>query len=287
MDNPQILALKKKLAQASKVTTLVGQFVGVENGEALVDAGGGRFPAALLGQLPEVASDVHVWFVNGQPFIMGPTKLLPTTGTVTVVSGLTVTVSTVVGTFTLPFLSWYGPQVGDVVKIAWGDMPIVLGVPSTKLPDPVAPSAPPSSDSMRRVDTFTAIDSGSYNQRWWQDEIWASDNNTGAAFYGTKITDTLKGRTVDKFEVYISAIQIFGSAPNFITHTSARKPSGNVSVANTNAVPVSNGWVTLPKSMGQAIVDNGGGLGVNHGGYNKFRSINEDRQSFALRITTH
>lgn len=286
MDNPQITMLKKKLAAAAKVTALVGQFVGVDGGDTFVDVGGGRIPAFLLGPLPQVGANVHVWFVNGQPFIMGPTDVLPSTGTVTAVSGLTVTVSTLVGNFTLPFLSWYGPVVGDVVKIAWGDMPIVLGVPSTKLPDPPKPPPPPAAASAKRIDVFTAIDTGSYNQRWWQDEIWASDNNTGAAFYGTKIRDTLKGRAVLGFQVYISAIQIYGDRPNFVTHTSAKKPAGNVSVSNRTPVAVKDGWLTLPNSMGQQIVDNGGGLGVDGGGFNKFRSIGQDRQSFALRITT-
>lgn len=283
--------LKQQLGRLTKLTALVGTFVGVVDGQAFVDAGNGRVPATVLGALPEIAADVHVWFLSGArfPFIMGTTRLQPTSGTVTALDGLSVTVTTVAGTVTLPYLSWYQPVVGDGVKIAWGDVPTVLGVLSTR---PATPEAPPppsgGGGSSKRVDKFTATDSGTYHPgSWWTDEIWASDSGTGAAFYGSKIHNTLAGRTVDLFEVFISAKQIQGDDPIFVTHSSGSKPAGNVSVANSTTKAVENGWVTLPDSLGQWLVDHVGGLGVNHGGYNIFRSINEDRDSFALRFTTH
>jgi hypothetical protein len=161
---------------------------------------------------------------------------------------------------------------------------------------PAPVTAPPvgASGAATHVDPFTAVDSGSYGSgRWWTNQVYASDSNLGAWFYGTKIADTIpSSATIQKVEIYVGqATQISGAAPVFATHPYTSKPGGSPTLSPVAAVGIAPGWVDLGGagiSIGNVLRNSGGsfGVGVDHGGYNIFPSLAQDGQSGALRITS-
>lgn len=274
----------------STVRVFAGTFVSATAAALTVDIpGGGRIVAAVgAGYLPEVNEPVWVWFIDGKPYVMGPTTVKPGKGTVISASGGFATLSTSIGNVVVPYDSRLSPTAGQVMKLTWQEGGFGIAVYSAVPAAPVAPVAP-STGATQHVDTFTAGDAGSYQSgRWWTPEVWASDNNLGAWFYGSKIADTIPaGAVVTRVELYISAKQIQGYAPNIGMHALGSKV-GAPSFTGTQAIAVAPGWVDLPASWGNSLKSGGGqlGVGVNHGGYNIFRSLAQDGSSGALRITS-
>jgi hypothetical protein len=141
---------------------------------------------------------------------------------------------------------------------------------------------------------FTALDAGSFGPgtsgRWWTPQVYASDSNLGAWFYGSKISDTIPATALtQRVELYVgSASQISGSAPNIAVHGYGSKPAGAPTLSTIAAVGIAPGWVTIPSSIGDALKAGGGaaGVGLNHGGYNILPSLTQDGMSGALRITS-
>ncbi|TFD74740.1 hypothetical protein [Cryobacterium fucosi] len=278
--------MKRALADVTKLTRMVGTFVSTDGVRAVVDVGGGRIPADMAGYLPEINEPVWVLFIDGTALILGPTKMKPAEGTVTgPPSGNLVPISTVAGAMSVPYASGLTLSAGQVVKLgAWSGGGFVGAIMSTSPPPPLAP-APPSPGPVNQSAVFTAVDAGSYRSGWWTSQVWASDSNTGAWFYGSKIADTIpNGAAITAAAIYISATQITGWPPNIGYHSSAGKPGGNVSVGGASAVPVFNGWVNIPLSIVDYLKSNVGGVGVASGGYSIFRSLGQDPSSGALRI---
>jgi hypothetical protein len=114
----------------------------------------------------------------------------------------------------------------------------------------------------------------------------------GVAWYGSKISDTIPATAVvQKFEFYVSAVQIQGNNPIFATHTELSRPAGAPTLTSVGAFPISGGWVDLEDvglTIGNALKTGGGsfGVGLDHGGFNVLHSLAEDGQSAALRITS-
>jgi hypothetical protein len=271
------------------VSLLVGTFVSASATGCVVDVGGGRVPAQLgTGFVPEVNESVLVWFINDRVFVMGPTATKPSKGTVASVASSLVTLNTDFGQVVAPYLG-STPATGQVMALRWHAGPVALGILSTS-PAPPTPPDPPASSTSTHRDVFNAIDAGSFNRYGWlQQQVWASDSYQGAWFYGTKIADTLPSSAViQRVEIYLSAQQIAGSAPNFALHGYTSKPGGAPTYGTTQAIGAAGGWLTLPTAWGNALKSGGGsrGVGVNHGGYNIFRSLAQDGLSGALRITS-
>jgi hypothetical protein len=139
---------------------------------------------------PQVNETVWVMFVDGVAYMLGPTTPWPGTGTVTSVAGGFATLSTDAGTITATYNSNDSLAAGQTVKIYWSDGPHVIGILATAAA-PVTPPVNPGTTPTQHVDTFSAIDAGSWSSGsgWWQSEVWASDTTIGAWFYGTKISD--------------------------------------------------------------------------------------------------
>jgi len=287
--------LLRQIGAKSKVTTFTGTFVSYDATGCVVDIGDGRIPAALgSGYLPETGEQVLVWFVDGAPYVMGPSTPRPHSGTVaTVASGL-VTVNTPVGvTDPLPYVG-SAPAVGAAVRIIWGNGGgiVFTATPATGIP---TPPPPPPVTTKRHTDTFNAIGAGTWNTgggdsatSYFNSEVWASNTTIGFWFYGTKVPDTIPaGAKIERVQLYIAARQIFGGAPVFTTHNRAGAPG--ISLSGGSAIGVSNyQWIDLPVSFGNALRRGGGayGIGTRHGGYNIFKSLAADGQSGALRITS-
>jgi hypothetical protein len=278
--------VKKKLADTPKTRILVGTYVSTDGVRATVDVGGGRIPADFCGYEPEVNESVRILFLDGTATLLGPSKLRPGRGTITDAPAANlVPVSTDAGDFDLPYAAGLSLSAGQVVKLGgWNDGGFVFAVMSTS-PTPGDAPPPPGGGGGDETKIFTAVDAGSYRGGWWTAQVYASDTNTGAFFYGTKIADTIPdGAVIVSIEMYCSISMLDFQAPNIGVHSSASKPSGNVSIAFSAPVNIFNGWVTLPTSHGDYLKANYGGIGIDGGGYSILNSLAGDPQSGALRI---
>lgn len=290
MTNESSDALLRVMGGRSKVKILQGTFVAATGGACTVDVAGSRIPAILgTSFVPEVNEAVFVWNVDEQFFVMGPIATKPDRGTVQSVSGGLVTLTTALGTtVTCPYAGTT-PSAGQIMKILWHGGPFAMLMstsPAGNTP-PVAPGTP----AVSHTDTFTAIDAGSYGSgRWWTSQVYASDSNLGAWFYGSKIADTIPSSAViSSIQVFIpGGSQIQGSAPNFALHPYGSNPGVSPSFSGATAVSVAPGWVALPASFATALKSGGGsaGIGVAHGGYNIFPSLAQDGMSGALQIVS-
>lgn len=265
-------------------------FVSADTTGALIDVQGSRIPAAMgTAFLPEVGEVVNVWNIDDRYLVMGPAAVKPDQGTVQSVTGGLVTLLTSIGTtVTCPY-DGTTPSAGQVMKLLWHNGAFAMLMSTS--PAPVVAPAPPDTGLTTHVDVFTAVDAGSYGSgRWWTPSVWASDNNVGAWFYGTKIADTIPAASgIETVELFVPAsTQIQFAGPNFATHPHTSKPGGAPSLSVVGAIGITPGWVQLGSAFGNVLRNGGGsyGIGVSHGGYNIFPSLADDAMSGALRITS-
>lgn len=293
LDAAAVLAL---LAGKSRVTTLVGRYVGNEGLLALVDMGDQRVTVPFLtGMVPQINEPVHVWSVDGSPFMVGPTAPKPGVGVVTEVSGLTVSVETAFGTHVMQYAG-IDPMVGETVGISWSSTPWCTVLSEAPTP-PAPPPDPGPGNAQTQTATFFATDAGSTDRgspRWWQAQPWASNTTYGAWFYGSQIADTIPDDAelvvtdgVPQFFFYASWVQRFGGLPRFTLHDAGGKgPIPGMSAYNEwdpgngfQVPPDPGAWFTLLKTGAYV------GVGLNQGGFNKFASLAQDGMSGAIKIT--
>ncbi|EYT59756.1 hypothetical protein D514_0111630 [Microbacterium sp. UCD-TDU] len=266
-----------------------GVFAGVSSGIALVDMGDSRFACDWgTGYVPTLGETVQVLTVNDRHVLL-PAKALPGTGTVMTTSAVLVTVQTMAGTFSMPFVG-AAPTSGQIVGLSWSEQPFCIGALSVQ-PKPPDPVPNPGGGNLRSA-TFQILDTGSHNvgsSNYWQAQPWASNSTFGGWFYGTQIADTIPaGATLASLEFYVSWQSRFGGSPNFGLHGLASK-SGQLSFNNVAAWNPDSGWQTPPNAAAwfAALKAGGGrlGVGLSHGGFNKFSSRAQDAMSGALRIS--
>lgn len=284
-------AIAVELSKVKPWQVLVGTFVEQSSGSAVVDVGGARITMPSLGTYFPIANDlVRVLRADSGTFLLGPASPRDPRGIVTATGSPRITVEYPPGSGVeklMGYPSTLTPAVDDLVIIDWASGGTVTAI-VTALPDfDPAAAAPTTPTTGTQTITFTALDSGNWNGGWWTNEVWASDNNHGAWFYGSKVKDTIPDTaTIGKVEIFLPAYYQFGDPPNFRTHTHASKPGGAPSYTAT-VTPLSSrsGWVTLPTSVGDFLKANTGGTGFRQGGFTKFRGTQTDAQSGALRIT--
>lgn len=221
--------------------------------------------------------------------IVGRVKTVPSGA-----SRITVTVDGV--DMQLGFLASYSPSVGDDVALLWQDGfedPLVLGkrgsVPVPKPRPAPKPTPKPKNPSPPRKrtgrNTFTATDGGPWSATaggWSSTQgrnvmqgNWSGLSYDGFWFYGNKIRNRLKGARVTKCEIYIpnrlrmgmynnSAIATIRRHTSNATRRTSGKPSQTGSSVNINVprIGTTRGWVTVSRALGQALVDNGGGVAL-------------------------
>lgn len=284
----------RKLGGKSNVQILPGEYRGLSGLQVTVDFGGGLVPAdSAMEGLPVVGDPVWVMTIDGHsPMMLGYTTPKPGNGTVTSATGNTANVSTAIGLIRdVPFPAGLLDEtsVDAVVKLFWSEGPFILAVMSeAPAVDPGEGGGGSSGGVQERL--ISAIQTGSYRSGsgWWQSQVWASDGNLGIWGYGSQIPDTVPATAVPvSIEIWISPVLISGDPPNFGVHglggtTGAPEPT----FALVTPVPVTGGWVRLPDSFLDALKAGSGfvGVGVAHGGFNKFASRDEDAQSGRLRI---
>lgn len=286
-DTARLLEL---ISTKSTVTTRIGTYVGLADGQALIDMDENRFPVRFLtGIIPAIGEPVYVWAVDGQWFLVGPTQTKPNVGTVVTVSSPMVSLLTSVGSVSA-IIGGAAPTSGDRVLIDWTEDGPVSGLKLATTPTtPVTPPDPGGGGSTVKEAIFRAGDAGSTDRgspRWWTGQPWASDSTYGAWFYGTAIKDTIPaGAALVSAEIFINRVQDSGAAPRFTLHTSAFK-GGIPAMSSVLVWDPPNGWNTLPAGWFDALIGGGAywGVGLNQGGFNKFASLAEDGLSGALRL---
>lgn len=285
-------AVRQLLRGKSRVTPRLGRYVGFEGQQALVDMGDQRFPVPFLtGFVPQINEPVHVWSVDGSPYLVGPTAPKPGVGVVSTVAGDYVTVDTEFGSVRMPFAG-EALTSGDTVGISWSTQPWCVKLSTS--PDPVAPPPAPGSGSEPQVRSaeFRAIDAGSTDRgsvRWWTAHPYASNSTYGAYFYGSQIKDTIPAHAqYVGLEFYVSYQQRQGGAPRFALHDNGWKAGIPGFWPYFEWAPPA-GWNTPPDPVAwfDALKAGGSrwGVGFNQGGYNIFRSLAQDGLSGAIRIT--
>lgn len=268
---------------------------GLDGFRVIVDVGGGRIPADTVTEFrPEVNEAVQVLFVDGKPYMLGPTVPKPGEGTVlTAPAGGFVNVATDIGNFSCTYPNGATLSSGQKVKLYWSSGPHVISVMSNTPVAPIDPG-PGGTPGQQRSQVFTAITAGSWQlngSRWIDGEPRASNGYLGAWHYGTKMADTIPAGAINgRIEVFIRYAERFGNAPVFALHNQPSR-GGAPGFSGDVAWAPPEGWQPLPDAV-QALYFNslkaGGGafgIGLNHGGQNRFMSLGADPQSGALRIS--
>jgi hypothetical protein len=280
-----------------------------------VNVNGNIIPARYYdGVTVQVGDPVAVEFVAGpqgqaEAWVTG--RLAPTPrpaqGTVKTVppSSQTITVTGTDGTdYTSYFASTYTPVVGDNVILAWSNgIPTAMAkVGVTPAPPPPAAVAAPPPTAATGTGRYAAVDTSTYwGPGGWGS--WAGGNNvyqgdygsgmlTGAWFYGGSPTE-LAGRTVTAIRFTLGGRNGAGASSsavpvNIFSHTSARRPGGNVTIGGGSATAIAQPWqgptvIGLPLSFATDLLA-GGGICITNNPYAGFYGRNTQPNSGFLEI---
>lgn len=278
------------LAAVPDQESLVGVFVSQSGALAQVNQGDTTVLAKVANQYPYLPGDaVRLERRDGQLTVLGPSLPRTSLGVVAATGTPLITVEHPSGsgvTTQMPHNADYVPTVGDAVLIDWESGGVVV-CKLTALPGAEVPATAPAVQPKRNRQTFTAIDSGSFQDgRWWTNEVWSSDNNIGGWFYGSKIRDTIPDTAVIvSVRLYLPAKQVFGNPSNLGRHSSETRPGGTIAVTATAPQSDRSDWVSIPTSLIDHLKANPGGIGVDKGGYSIWRGTQTDGLSGALDIT--
>ncbi len=282
--------IARQRAGISNVTTKLGTLVARIGNEVLVNVGDGAVLLPFRAQeLPPAGHAVRIQTADGKVEVTGAASALPPRATVTAIGDPLITVTAYETTYDLLAQTSYLPQVGDLVELIWSiDGGLIRGEIAS--PEVVAPPVanPGGGGGAFHPAPFTAIDTASWQSGygWSKSDVWASDSLTGAAFYGSKVADTIPNdATITLARIYLSPTQTSGSAPILRVHTSPTRPGGNVTfIGSGYALPARSGWQGIPGPMIDYLKANGGGIGIDHGGFSRFRGVSQDALAFALDI---
>jgi hypothetical protein len=288
-------AVVRSLQAKSKVTTYVGRYVGNDGMSALVDFNDQRITIPFeTAYVPQINEPVVIRSTDGVLSLVGPSTPKPGMGVVATVAGSEVTVDTDFGSFKMPYTG-EAPTSGDTVGITWSTAPWCAKL-STSQTVVAPPPDPGSGGSTVHSAEFRAVQAGSTDRgapRFWTDRPYASNSTYGLWFYGPQIKDTIPASaTFVSLEMYIAYNQRQGDPPNFVLH-SDQYAAGIPAMTGIWTWDAPSGWQTPlgdPAVAGTwfAALKSGGdraGVGLNQGGYNIFKSLAQDGQSGALRIT--
>jgi len=273
-----------RLATIPDVSQQTAIFVRMEGPLAVVNIGDRSVSIASSGFYPPLAGMVvQLERRNGQLLLTGPAVPLDPMGVMVSAGTPKALVNSGGVEYLLGLRAGYSPVVGDAVEINWSTAIIqgkvtVAAVPVETLPNPPAAAGPLSTDPV------LAEGSGSYQGRWWMNDVWASNNNDGAWFYGGRVQSALAGATMSKIEIYLPLMSQIGNVPIGV-HSSATQPGGPVTSSMLTALGNRAGWVELPIAFADYLRDNAGGIFVQGGtGSNRWRGTQKDSLSGALRF---
>jgi hypothetical protein len=310
------VGLADEIAQRTTggVEVLVGSVAGVVGDTVTVYVGGNPHPGKLVasaGYLP-MPGDPVVVLRQGQVItVIGPhLPAYPTKCTVSALPDVTTDLVLVTvpgfGTRRLPFLASYTPQVSDLVEVLWRgglDSGLILGEVGDAVaaaPPPSPPTAPPGG-SQEGTSTFTAVGVGTYRGGWRTDDNGDviqgvapgfAGANEGAWFYGNQPHSTLNGATVTGVSIWLGRTQggVFGAQTANLQRVnhSFRPPGGMTFTGSVSGVALAvgqEGWFSLPTSLGQDLVNNGGSIGIRNSPYMRMYGLSKSGMAGALRIS--
>lgn len=287
---------------ASRITDQVGAiqpvvaktaiFISRNGFKALVNTGESSVVLPFVGMhLPPSGHPVQLELRAGQMVVTGPARPLPGIGKITATGSPKATVAAWGVSYVLAYRAGYTPVVDDDVEISWsGDEGVIQGkvtAVTVAVPPPVL--APPGT-TLFHPPPFLAIDSGTWNpsySKWITRDVWASLSTTGAWFHGNTVKDTIPDSAVVKLaRIFLPPLSLTGGAPILQRHTSPTKPGSPVTFIGAGvALGSRSGWVDFPLSWVDYLKANPGGIGMNHGGFNKYRGTQSDGLSGALDIS--
>jgi hypothetical protein len=294
----------------SGVEVLTGSIATVNATTVDIYLGGHLHAGKLLscaGYIPIAGDPVLVLRQGARLDVVGPvTGPLPRVCTVTKVPGLIPTVIEVTvpgySTVELPFLGNYTPVVGDQVAVDWRGgiySGLVLDTIGTTLPPPVAvpPPPPPPTAPITGNHTFQAVDVGTYRSGWRTDDNGDviqgtyGTANEGAWFYGGQPRGTLAGVTVTGLSIWLGRTSggVY-AAQNMHAYWVADnwQPGGALTwgahYADVALSVGQEGWFGLPASLGQALVDSGGSIGIKGAPYMRMYGLSKSGMAGAIRI---
>ena len=273
-----------RLATIPDVSQQTAIFVKMVGPLAVVNIGDRSVSVPCSGFYPPLAGMiVQVERRNGRLLLTGPAVPLDPMGVMVSAGTPKALVNSGGVEYLLGLRAGYSPVVGDVVEINWNTAIIqgkvtVAAVPLGTVANPPVTSSPLSTDPV------LADGSGSYQGRWWMNDVWASNNNDGAWFYGGRIQSALVGASISKIEIYLPLMSRIGNVPIGV-HSSGSQPGGPVAASMLTALGNRSGWVELPIGFANYLRDNAGGIFVQGGtGSNRWKGTQKDSLSGALRF---
>lgn len=274
-------------------------FVRMEGNLAVINTQGEQIKVPCVGYYPPVIGDsVQVEWRNGSPAVIGPAVQRNPLGVISGTGSPLATVTVDGVAYLLPYHVGYTPTIGDQVVIDWisGTISGALSVVPPPKPQPPAPDddggtpgGAPAPKPVKFDVTVRATRSGKYDtnwSNWWGgDEVWASNNNKGAWFYGNRIRDAVKGGDVTRIDIYLPLISQVGSC-SIGLHSYPTIPGGNPSITSLTTLSDRKGWVRLPQSFADYLDNGGRGIGVvsPSGGFTKWAGVSNDKLSGAIRL---
>lgn len=257
------------------------------DGSVLIDFGQGAVSCLSAGFFEPLPGDsVRCLQVGPSTVMIGPARPRSAIGTITATGTPLLTVDVAGESFQLPYLLSFTPRNnGDIVLIDWSSGGVVVGEVSAA---PAGSYDPGGSTPGTYTADFLASDSGSYQSgSWWTNQVWCSDSNIGAWFYGTAIADTIPdAATITRVQLYVPEFYngFPGSLATVGLHGLSSK-AGAPGISSAVTISDGSGMKDLPASFGDALKTGSSyGVGTNHGGYHKYYGRFEDALSGLLRI---
>ena len=295
----------------SGAVVLRGTVDSVTGGALMVRIGGGIVQClCLLSYTPLWGDQVVVLKYGGDAWVIGSPSVNPPPVTTTVTSTtvpdrpdlISVVDDNGIG-YEVPYLSTYTPQVNDVVAMDWqstkgfvtGERGTTVGSdPGYQQPVPGAPSS--------GVNTFAAVDAGSYRGGWRTDNDtivqgdWGGwGQNAGAWFYGGAINQALNGATVDSAAIYIPRLRggVTAGQSLHLYHTNNNfRPAGDTARIDgphdaTSPPTNSTAWVAISTTLAQNLINGNGGVGIAGDPYIVLAGRSADPMTGAIQIAWH
>lgn len=246
-------------------------------GTAKVNVPGSTVDLPMI-TVPVVNARCYVGFFATRPVVLGPVALPQLVTAKSAPSGGLVAVTGDDDVDYVIAADGFSIAAGDRLVVLWGDRGGFVVAkesvdPLTGLPIGTGGETPSSGSQTRR---FNPVDSGTQSGpgltgsgNFWDSQVWCSDSNLGAYWYGSQIADTIPDSAVIE-QVQLSLVQVGGGGgdrPNIGLHSLPSK-SGNLAVYSATPVVGGTGVNLLPPSFGDALkTGSAAGIATAHGGY--------------------
>lgn len=270
------------------VDVFVGEFVRMDGVYAVVNVGPSTIPVRCAGFYPPVTGMlVQIQRAQGKHVLIGPAVQLEPLGIIKAAQTPKSTVTVKGKDYVLGMRSGYKPAVGDEVEINWVTGIIQDKITAAQIVEPPGTAPPPSTGFSGLL--VQASSSGNWwvgGSRWNSADPWASTNNVGAWFYGSRVSDALAGAAITSAEIYLPASQSQGQI-SLGVHPHPAQPGGAPAISALTVMPGLSGWLPLPAGFAEAL-QSGSAAGIavrSSNGFNKFRGVPSDALSGAMRFS--